>query len=149
MIAFGTNVLDGPSYDPWTSVNLVPSDLRLIRHWLNTTYFKAKNSDENLKTELSSIIGVRMNCIGDEKFDGRPNCEPVLIPGYHYLFEVEAAPISERHRFPIMVRRIPGNVEHWESRNEHGREIPWVNQPATFLHLGCDPSITEYMWKNR
>lgn len=27
--------------------------------------------------------------------------------------------------------------------------LPYVNQPATFLHLGCDPSITEGMIQNK
>jgi hypothetical protein len=80
---------------------------------------------------------------------GRPKCEPVTIPGYHWLFKVEAAPISERLGFPIMVQRIPGNVEHWQQRNSINGMCAFVNQPATFLHLGCDPNVTKGMLQDK
>jgi hypothetical protein len=47
-----------------------------------------------------------------------------------------------------MFRRIPGSGQHW-ARYKPGQNIPYVNQPATFLHLGCDPNVTEGMEENK
>ncbi|KAF1830653.1 hypothetical protein BDW02DRAFT_92701 [Decorospora gaudefroyi] len=143
MIVYGREEFEGRIQD------LFPVDLRLIRHWLNSYRFEGKYSPETLKQELSDVVGVRMNCIGDEKVDGRPKCEAAMIPGYHRIFEVEAAPISERLGFPVMVCRIPGSVNHWKQRSSVEGMCAYVNQPATMLHLGCEPTNTEGMMKSQ
>ncbi|KAF1937904.1 hypothetical protein EJ02DRAFT_40675 [Clathrospora elynae] len=69
-----------------------------------------------------------------------------MIPAYHWIFGVEVAPVSERHGFPIMVHRILGSVKHWEEVLSATCMYNYVNQPGTFLHLGCDPNTTDVMF---
>ena len=148
IIAYGVEPAEGFHLDPLYSYDLTSSDLRLIEHWLNSYLCQGKSLEE-IKTELGTVVGVRMNCLGDEKTDGRPKCEPVLIPAYDWLFEEDVAPISERLGLSIMARRIPGSFEYWNKRPAIDRIMAYCNQPATFLHLGCDPKVNDGMLEGK
>jgi hypothetical protein len=148
IIAYGTELFEDFRLDPLYSHDLTPSDLRPIEHWLNS-YKCQGNSIEEIKRELGTVVGVRMNCLGDEKTDGRPKCEPASIPAYHWVFDEDVAPISERLGFPIMALRIPGSFEHWEKRPAINGIMAYCNPSATFLHLGCDPKVKDGMLEGR
>jgi hypothetical protein len=111
MVAYGAERVSGFT-DPLYNRDLTPSDPRPIVHWFNTYYFQGLRTIEGTKQELSPVAGVRMDCLGDEKVDGRAKCEAVMISAYHWIFEVEVAPVSERLGFPIKVYRIPGSLAH-------------------------------------
>jgi len=113
MIAYGTDAFDDVpfSQDPSYSQDLGPSDLRVIAHKLNTYYFKYAIGPtiEDIKEELSSVVGVRINCDGDVEVEGRPRYEPMELPAYRSFFHA-ATDISEHIELPIVVQRIPGSV---------------------------------------
>jgi hypothetical protein len=102
------------------------------------------------KQELDQNTGgVRINCHGDEKVDGRPKFEPVEIPAYNWIFEEEAMPISARLDCSMVAQRIPGSFAYWEERPNATGESVWTNEAATFLHLGCDPEAKQGMLENK
>ncbi|KAL1795214.1 hypothetical protein ACET3X_007030 [Alternaria dauci] len=148
MIAYGTDVFDDipHSYDPSYSQDLGPSDLRIVAHWLNTYYFSPENlrTIENLKSELTSVVGVRINCDGDVDIGGRPRYEHIELPAFHYIFQQTATDVSKHISLPIVVQRISGSVEKWQKRLETSpNKFPWVNTAGTFLNIGCKPQLKE------
>ena len=150
LIAYGTGLLDDSSLDSQSSVDLTPADLRCLAHWFNAYYFLGANSILDTKQELDqSTVGVRINCLGDEKVDGRQKFEPVEIPAYDWIFEEEVIPIPERLEFPIVAQRIPGSVDHWEGCPNIDGESSLCNDAATSLHLGCDPEIKKSTIANK
>jgi hypothetical protein len=151
LIAYGTSLLDDSSLDSQSSVDFTPADLRCLSHWLNAYYFLGANSILDTRQELDQgTVGVRINCLGDEKVGGRPKFEPVKIPAYDWIFEEEVIPIPERLELLMVTQRIPGSVEHWEKRSNIDGECSLLcNHAATSLHLRCDPKVKQGMHGNK
>ena len=152
MIAYGTDAFDDVpfSQDPSYSQDLGPSDLRIIAHKLNTYYFKYAISPtiEDIKEELSSVVGVRINCDGDVEVEGRPRYEPMELPAYRSFFHA-ATDVSKHIELPFVVQRIPGSVAKWKKRPDTpSGNTSWVNVAGTFLNIGCKPerADTGFNW---
>ncbi|KAF2133075.1 hypothetical protein P153DRAFT_284244, partial [Dothidotthia symphoricarpi CBS 119687] len=141
IVAYGTELLGGMSIDPKQTVDLAPSDLRTIVHFLNV--FNCQGSMADGMQEMRPIAGVRINCGGDVEHGGRLKYEPVTVPAYHRIFEEPAAPISTRFGFPVTMQRVRGSYNRWNNGTMADGWLAFCNPAATYIYLGCDPKVRD------
>ena len=91
----------------------------------------------------TTIKGVMINCIGDQKMFGKPRFEAVEVSSTDLIFsEHDTSQIADRIDLPIFTRRCPPNplwANNWDT-TQFDHTSPFNNQDATFLHLCCDPN---------
>ncbi|KAF2252904.1 hypothetical protein BU26DRAFT_515324 [Trematosphaeria pertusa] len=156
ILAYGTDLVHFPSSDPnpHYGVDLTPVDLKHLSDYLSTYLCPDPFDDSEVQQERKArhnvlkaafkeemVLGVRINCDGDVKVDGRPKYEGIKLPISHPIFGQDPVDISDQVGLSILVRRVPDSVEGWARRPDHGGfRRPWVNQAATFLHRDLNPN---------
>lgn len=103
-----------------------------------TDFFLTYNSvsvNESLAPGPDGVVGIRINCEGDQKMCNRPKFEKVEIPRDHPIFfNHDTSDVAERIGLPIYSRTYQPNPI-W---SEHGGS-EFVNEHASMLHLCLDP----------
>ena len=88
------------------------------------------------QTTGETVLGVRINCVGDHEMLKKRKFEPVQVSFTDAIFsEHHTSSIADRIGLPLFTRRLspdPG----WASTKRYNR---FDNVDATFLHVCCDP----------
>ena len=105
-----------------------------------------KDIDQRTR-ERENVMGVKINCHGDQKTFGAKPFEAIEIPRVHPIFDHnEESEIAERIGLPILTRKYPPNQAWADEKNWKESLGPYCNQPATFLHLSCDKKSSTWGW---
>ncbi|KAI1386615.1 uncharacterized protein F4822DRAFT_321829 [Hypoxylon trugodes] len=119
-------------------------DMNDFRHVADHLVACGMESKPDIRRNVGEKVkGVRINCLGDQKMFNKPVFEAVEVPSTDPIFtEHETSDIAKRIELPIFTRRCRPYAK-WA--NDEDNKIfqgasPFNNQPATFLHLCCDPN---------
>lgn len=132
VIAWGTL---GQDLESSACRDLDMNDFRHITDFL--LWYHYKPLPKSAKPIAEKIMGVRINCAGDQETLNRPCFERVEITATDLVFtKHETSDIADRIGLPIFTRRYPSD-SRWSEGRDHGPRFN--NQFATLLHLSCDP----------
>lgn len=130
----------GLGIDPIACKDLDMTDFRHIADYFLSYGYKPTSATQ--ETTGTKVLGVRINCIGDEKILNKPCFEAVEVPFTDAIFsEHDTSDIAERIGLPIFTQRCspdPRWAKDQENEYFDGQSL-FNNQDATFLHLCCDP----------
>lgn len=93
------------------------------------------------------VQGVRLNCIGDQELFGRPVFEHVTVASNDPIFnDHDTSDIADRIGLSLFTRRYFPNPKWARDADKklYKDTSPYTNDPASILHLCCDPNA-EYL----
>lgn len=127
----------GTNVDPIACKSLDMTDFRHIVDYL--LWYNCKPLSASQYTLSETVMGVRINCVGDREMSHKPLFEAVQVPLTDPVFlRHDTSDIAERIGLPILTRRFPHNPR-WV--REQCSQIPTNNQDAALLHLCCHPEV--------
>ena len=86
-----------------------------------------------------SVLGVRINCQGDQNVLKKPQFEIIRVLPTDEIFSVhDESGIAQRISLPIFTRTLRSDPS-WDNDTALFTRTSFNNQAATFLHLCCDP----------
>ncbi|KAB2576816.1 HIT/MYND zinc finger-like protein [Lasiodiplodia theobromae] len=135
ILAYG---MHGLGLDQTVSRDLDLNDFRHLVDYL-VTYLNHE-TDGACRPDGNSnkkVKGVKINCQGDQDAFGLPAFQEVEVPGTHPIFvgvDHDTSEIAARVGIALLTRKYPASSA-WAKATTRGH--PYVNQPATFLHLAC------------
>ncbi|EOD51178.1 putative zinc finger mynd-type protein [Neofusicoccum parvum UCRNP2] len=149
IMAFG---MGGHGLDQRICRDLNPVDFRHLVDYFRTYTIDSDDEEDSDETEneygepktsrlSKKVMGVKINCEGDQKVFGAPPFEEVEVPLLHPIFHNhDTSDIAALLELPILTAKYPPNKAWVEASPEDLRTrfecyYPFVNQAATFLHL--------------